>query len=261
MPEFISSPQNPKIKQVLRLLEKASERKSQNLTVVEGEREIELARKAGCRMQTIFRCNELYGNELSFAAPENSIFEISKTLFDKLAYRENRDGLLALIEPKKISLTEIRLSPNPLVIVLESVEKPGNLGAVLRTADAARADAVLVCDPQTDLYNPNVIRSSIGCLFSNQVVVCTSDEAIRWLREKRIRSYAAALTAKHFYHETDLSQPSAIVMGTEATGLSDKWLREADAQIKIPMRGQIDSLNVSTSTAILVFEAMRQRGF
>ncbi len=261
MPEYISSLQNPKIKHAVRLLEKASERKSQNLTVVEGEREIGLAVRAECRIETLFICRDLYGQPPGLAVAEDTVLEVSKAVFDKLAYRENRDGLIALIEPKKISLSEIELRTNPFIIVLESVEKPGNLGAVLRTADAARVDAVLICDPQTDLYNPNVIRSSIGCLFSNQVVVCTSDGAIAWLREKQIRTHAAALTATDFYHKTDFTQPSAIVMGTEAFGLSDKWLREADTQIKIPMRGQIDSLNVSASTAILVFEAMRQRGF
>lgn len=257
--ELIASPQNPKIKNVVRLLEKASERKEQNLTVVEGEREIELALRAGYTLHTLFICKELHPAPIHFS-PEHS-WEISKVVFDKIAYRENRDGLVALIVPKKLHLQDLKLSSNPFIIVLEAVEKPGNLGAILRTADAAHIDAVIICDPQTDLYNPNVIRSGIGCLFSNQVVVCTSDEAINWLRQKNIRTYAAALTATHFYHQVNLAQPSAVVMGTEATGLSDKWLQEADDQIKIPMRGQIDSLNVSTSTAILVFEAMRQRGF
>jgi TrmH family RNA methyltransferase len=258
--ETITSPQNPKIKNVVRLLEKASERREQNLTVVEGEREIKLALHAGCRLQTLFVCPELYHKPVDFAG-EGTVLEVSKPVFDKIAYRENRDGLVALIVPRKLTLPKLQLRANPFLIVLEAVEKPGNLGAILRTADAARVDAVIICDPQTDLYNPNVIRSSIGCLFSNQVVVCTSDETIQWLRNKQIRMYAAALTATRYYHETDLSQPCAVVMGTEATGLSDKWLHEADSQIKIPMRGEIDSLNVSTSTAILVFEAMRQRGF
>ena len=259
--ESITSPQNPKIKNVVRLQEKASERRQQNLTVVEGEREIALAVGAGYRIETLFVCEELYGQPVGFALAKDTIFSISKAVFDKIAYRENRDGLLALVALKQRTLSEIRLGENPLIIVLEAVEKPGNLGAILRTADAARADAVIICNPQTDLYNPNVIRSSIGCLFSNQVAVCTSAEAIGWLREKNIRTFAAALTATRMYHETDLSGPVAIVMGTEATGLSNHWLREADDQIKIPMRGHIDSLNVSTSTAILVFEAMRQRGF
>ncbi len=266
--EVITSPQNPKIKNIIRLLEKASERKAQNLTVVEGEREIGLAVRAGYRIQTLFFCRELYDRPLGFSISKDTcpsgrraILEISKAVFDKIAYRENRDGLVALVTPKQLTLQKLQLSKNPFLVVLEAVEKPGNLGAILRTADAAQVDAVLICDPQTDLYNPNVIRSSIGCVFSNQVVICTSDEAIGWLRSQQIRTFAAALTATHFYHETDLSKPCAVVMGTEATGLSDKWLHAANDQIKIPMRGEIDSLNVSTSTAILVFEAMRQRGF
>jgi TrmH family RNA methyltransferase len=141
------------------------------------------------------------------------------------------------------------------------VEKPGNLGAVLRTADAAGVDAVIVCDPRADLYNPNTIRSSIGCVFTVPVVCCESAEAIAWFKSKGIKIFTAALTAAHFYHEADLTQATALVMGTEATGLTSKWLEAADVNIKIPMQGRIDSLNVSVSTAILVFEAMRQRGF
>ncbi|MCU0352465.1 MAG: RNA methyltransferase [Cytophagales bacterium] len=258
---MIVSPQNPKIKNVVRLLEKASERRGQNLTVAEGEREIGLAVRAGWAVQALFVCREVSPQPADFGLSADAVWEVNQVVFDKIAYRENRDGLVALVTPKKVQLSDIRLSRNPLVIVLESVEKPGNLGAVLRTADAARVDAVLVCDPQTDLYNPNVIRSSVGCLFTTQTAVCTSEAALRWLRQHGIRTYAAALTAKQLYHETDLSGRAALVMGTEATGLSSHWLQVADAQIKIPMRGEIDSLNVSTSTAILVFEAMRQRGF
>ena len=153
------------------------------------------------------------------------------------------------------------MSACPLILVLEAVEKPGNLGAVLRTADAAKVDAVIICDPLSDLYNPNTIRSSIGCIFTNQVVSCNSSEAIAWLREMNIPTYAAELTATDFYHETDLSGPIALIMGTEATGLSRLWLDGAEHRIKIPMLGRIDSLNVSISAAVLVFEAMRQRGF
>jgi TrmH family RNA methyltransferase len=144
---------------------------------------------------------------------------------------------------------------------LEAVEKPGNLGAILRTADAASVDAVIICDPLTDIYNPNAIRSSIGCVFTNQIVSTSSDKAIEWLKNNNIRAYAAALTARKNYHETDLTGSTAIVMGTEANGLTQKWLNQTDVQIIIPMCGDIDSLNVSTSTAILIFEAMRQRNF
>jgi TrmH family RNA methyltransferase len=188
-------------------------------------------------------------------------FEVSVPVFEKMAYRDNTDGLIALVEPHHRRLTDLKLPAKPLVLVLEAVEKPGNLGAILRTADAARVDAVIICDPQTDLFNPNTIRSSIGCLFSNQVVVSSTTEVQAWLRLRNIRSYAAALTASHFYHQTDFTHPTALVLGTEATGLSKAWLQGADQQIKVPMQGKIDSLNVSATAAILVYEARRQRNF
>ena len=147
------------------------------------------------------------------------------------------------------------------MLVLESVEKPGNLGAILRTADAANLDAVIICDPQTDIYNPNAIRSSIGCIFTMPVVTSTTEQTIRWLRSNSVMIFATALTAAHYYHETDFRKPSAIIMGSEASGLSDQWLDEADHLIKIPMNGKIDSMNVSASAAVVVFEALRQRGF
>ncbi len=146
------------------------------------------------------------------------------------------------------------------MIILESVEKPGNLGAILRTADAAAVDAVIVCDPQTDIYNPNVVRSSVGALFTVQTAVCSSKEAMDWLDQHSIALYAAELEAAELYQNVDFSVPSAIVMGTEAEGLTNSWLNYATKRIKIPMRGKIDSLNVSVSTAVLTFEAMRQRG-
>jgi TrmH family RNA methyltransferase len=145
--------------------------------------------------------------------------------------------------------------------VLEAVEKPGNLGAILRTADAAAVDAVIVCDPLCDLYNPNVVRSSVGCLFTVQTAVCSSQQALDWMRRHKINILAAELQASQWYHQTDMRLSTAIVMGTEADGLSSFWLNNADERIKIPMRGYIDSLNVSVSTAVLCFEAMRQRGF
>jgi TrmH family RNA methyltransferase len=188
-------------------------------------------------------------------------YTVSKEVFDKMAYRENSDGCLAVAEIKNSVLSEIKLSDSPFIIVLEGIEKPGNLGAILRTADAAQVDAVIICDPKTDIYNPNVIRSSVGCVFTNQVVACTSEEALEYLTKNGISSYAAALTASDYYQKTDMAKSCAIVMGTEADGLSEFWLEKSDKQIKIAMRGKIDSLNVSTSCAVLVFEAMRQRGF
>ena len=143
--------------------------------------------------------------------------------------------------------------------MLESVEKPGNLGAVLRSADAAGADALLICDPLTDIYNPNVIRASIGAVFTVPTVACSSDEAIAWLKAKGIQILTAQLQDSSLYYDRDLTLPTALVMGTESTGLSDRWREAADAHIRIPMLGSLDSLNVSVSAAILLFEAVRQR--
>ncbi|MDA3953560.1 MAG: RNA methyltransferase [Bacteroidales bacterium] len=263
MIERITSVHNPKIKNIVKLQQKSSERKKQNLIVIEGLRELDLAVRSGMILKSLFICTEIIPYEYIENELKSEIqsFEITKEVFEKIAYRGSTEGVIALAEPLVIQLNDLVLRKNPLIIVLESIEKPGNLGAILRTADAAKVDAVIICDPLTDIYNPNVIRSSIGCVFTNQVVACSSDETIVWLKEKGIKSYAAALTAKELYHETDFKGATAIVMGTEADGLTDKWLNGADEQIIIPMSGEIDSLNVSTSTAILVFEAMRQRNF
>ncbi|UKJ08127.1 TrmH family RNA methyltransferase [Solitalea lacus] len=261
MIDIITSAQNHKIKNVLKLQEKSAERRKQNLIVFEGSRELGLALNAGFKIRTLFVCLDVWGQKRVEGVNQRDIFYISKEVFDKIAYREGSDGLIIVAEPQYLTLQTLKLPENPFLIILEAVEKPGNLGAILRTADAAKVDAVIVCDPKTDIYNPNAIRSSVGCVFTTQVVASTSDEVLEWLKAKGITSYAAALTATELYHNTDMTKPCSIIMGTEATGLTDKWLNNADKQIKIPMRGQIDSLNVSTCTAILAFEAMRQRGF
>ena len=261
---MITSLQNPAIKNIVKL-SKSKERREQQLFVIEGARELSLALQSGYRPEALYVCREMfektkYPDLLSFL-PGEIVFDISFPVFEKIAYRENSDGIVALAKPKPHGLGDLKLSKNPFLILLESVEKPGNLGAILRTADAAAVDAVIVCDPQTDLYNPNVVRSSVGGLFTVQTAVCSSEEAFEWLQNHNITSYAAELQAAEFYQQTDFSRPSAIVMGTEADGLSDFWLKNATKRIKIPMRGKIDSLNVSVSTAVLTFEAMRQRGF
>ena len=259
----ITSPQNPRIKAVCELQEKSRERRKQGLFVIEGRREITMAIDAGYTIETLFYCDEM-NDAQEFATHfgnEKTSTPLSENVFKKIAYRENSDGLLALARMRNNKLEELKLSKNPFIIVLEAVEKPGNLGAILRTSDAIKADAVIVCEPLTDIYNPNVVRSSLGCLFTQQIAVCKSEEAVKWLHDKAITTYAAELNASQWYHETDLSKPCAIVMGTEADGLSSFWLQHANARIKIPMRGKVDSLNVSVSTAVLAFEAMRQRDF
>ena len=265
MKETICSLQNSRIKLIHRLTLKHRERKAQGLFLIEGARELGLALAGGYIPDSVYVCRELfsrtdYPGVLQFV-DEQSQYVVTRSVFEKIAYREGSDGILALMKPKLLRLEDLQLSSNPFIIVLEAVEKPGNLGAVLRTADAAQVDAVIVCDPANDIYNPNVVRSSVGCLFTVPVATATNIEALLFLQERGICPYAAALTARRWYQETDFTQPSAIVMGTEAKGLSDFWLHEKIEQVKIPMRGKIDSLNVSVSTAILTFEAMRQRGF
>jgi len=190
---------------------------------------------------------------------QTKLFEVSKEVYSKISYREGTEGVMAEVRVPQRRLEDLALPENPLVMVLESVEKPGNLGAVLRSADAAGADAVLCCDPLTDLWNPNLIRASIGAVFTVPCVACSSQEAIAWLKARGIRILTAQLQDSSLYYDCDMTAGTAIVMGTEATGLTQQWREAADAHIRIPMLGRLDSLNVSVSAAILLFEAVRQR--
>jgi TrmH family RNA methyltransferase len=266
MVKTIASLQNPLIKNLMLLQEKPRERKQQNLIVIEGIREINLALKAGFSITRLIYCKELIPvSDLDVMQAKGSssmdLVEVSLEIYNRIAYRKDHEGAIALAIPGRIQFQDLKISSSPLFLVLESVEKPGNLGALLRTADAANLDGVIICDPQTDIYNPNAIRSSIGCIFTVPVVTSSTPEAILWLRANNIRMFGTALTATRYYHETDLRVPAAIIMGSEAFGLSKTWLDEADELIKIPMNGKIDSMNVSASAAIVVFEALRQRNF
>lgn len=268
----MTSGQNPKIKELLALQEKSRTRREKGLFVVEGRRELGHCLDAGYKARTLFVCMEIIsGNELgeiigkASRAGESAddampnIIEVPSALYDKIAYRGGTEGIIAEVEYMDRGLDSIRLSGSPLIVVLESVEKPGNLGAVLRSADAAGADAVIICDPLTDIYNPNLIRSSIGAVFSRQIATASSRDTIKWLKDNKISIYTAQLQDSEWYYSTDMSGGTAIVMGTESTGLTDVWRQAADAHIKIPMLGQLDSLNVSVSAAILLYEAVRQR--
>lgn len=259
---ILTSTQNPKIKSLL-ALEKPRERRKQQLFIVEGVKEIKLALEAGYKIGNIFFCDEIIDPEESqfIRQQDKLLIPVSKEVFDKIAIRESTGGMIAVAEQKAHELHQLKISNNPLVLVLEAVEKPGNLGALLRTADAAGVDAIIICDPQTDFYNPNVIRSSVGCVFTKQIASATSKDTIDWLKKNKIAIYCTYLKASKPYHQVDFTIPSAIVMGTEATGLSDEWVKNSDANIIIPMQGKIDSMNVSTSAAVVVFEACRQRGF
>ena len=255
--EQITSLQNPKIKQLLLLQQKSSERRKTGLFVVEGQQELSHCQHAGYEIDTIFWCPVLMPD---FQCPANvRCFEVSREVYEKVAYRGSTEGVIAEVRTKSLQLEDLKLGNHPLIVVLESVEKPGNLGAVLRSADASGVDAVVVCDPLTDLYNPNLIRSSVGAAFSVPCVACSSEACIAFLKQRNIKILTAQLQDSHLYYDTDMTCGTAIVMGTEHDGLTDQWRQAADAHIRIPMLGQIDSLNVSVSAAILMFEAVRQR--
>lgn len=258
----ITSTHNPFIKKALLLKEKSRERKNSGLFLVEGEREISLLVKGGYAIQTLLFNPNIFQTEKLHTFESKEIIEISEEVYQKLAYRETTEGILAIVEAKKHSLSELKLeNENPLILIAEAPEKPGNIGALLRTADAANLDAVIIANPKTDLYNPNIIRSSVGCVFTNQIATGTTLDIIQYLKTKNININCASLTASINYTSVNLTQPTAIVVGTEATGLSNDWLNNSTQNIIIPMQGQIDSMNVSVSAAIIIFEAKRQRDF
>lgn len=285
--ETITSAQNRKVKELLTLVEKSKARSAAGLFVVEGQRELGHCLDAGFIPETLFICGEVMAvqnNAVNGAKtghlteniegkdgldaliakaealnPRLGVVQIPAFLYEKVAYRGSTEGIIAEVHSVPRSLEDLRLGERPLVMVLESVEKPGNLGAVLRSADAAGADAVIVCDPLTDIWNPNLIRSSVGAVFSAPVAVCTSADAIAFLKERGIRIFTAQLQDSEWYYDTDMTGATALVMGTESTGLTQAWRDSADAHIKIPMLGRLDSLNVSVSAAVLLYEAVRQR--
>lgn len=261
--EIISSAQNPKIKMLLELQEKSKARRREGLFMVEGARELLHCISTGYSVHSLFVCPDILQEDVLTEIAEvtglNTCFSIPKHIYEKVAYRGSTEGVIAELRCKSHALADLTVKENPLVVVLESVEKPGNLGAILRSADAAGVDAVIVCDPLTDMYNPNLIRSSIGGIFTVPTAAASSEDAIKWLKERDIKIYTAQLQDSEWYYDTDMTKGTAIVMGTEATGLTDVWRKAADAHIKIPMLGRLDSLNVSVSAAILIYEAVRQR--
>ena len=260
---IITSVQNARIKHVVALQQKSSLRREEGLFVVEGQREIEHCLEGGYEVVEVYKRSQESGVRSQESGVRREVeYLVTPQVYEKMAYRGSTEGMIAVVKCKDHALSN--LSPltshhSPLIIVLESVEKPGNLGAILRSADAANVDAVIVCDPLTDLYNPNLIRASIGAVFTVPTVVCTSQECITFLKERKINILTAQLQDSYEYYDNDMTGPTAIVMGTESTGLTQQWREAADAHIRIPMLGRLDSLNVSVSAAILMFEAVRQR--
>ena len=254
--ETISSSQNPRIRWLLALQQKSAERRREGIFVVEGLRELQHCLEAGYEVETLFVCPTLCSTTLPSAL---TTVEVTPQLYARIAYRGSTEGVVAVVRDHPLTLNDLPLGPTPLIVVLESVEKPGNLGAILRSADAAGADAVIVCDPLTDLWNPNLIRASVGARFTVPTVATTTDACIAWLQQHDVTILTAQLQDSLPYYDTDMRGPTALVMGTEATGLTQPWREAATAHIRIPMLGRLDSLNVSVSTAILLFEAVRQR--
>lgn len=260
----ITSTQNSYIKDLQKLQEKARERKKKGLFIIEGKREISLAIASNYQFDTVLFVEEIISEQESLHLFNENInrIKISKEVYQKLAYRDSTEGILAVTKTKDFSLENIKFkTKKPLILVAESIEKPGNIGALLRTADAANVDAVFIADIKSDLYNPNIIRSSVGCIFTNQIAVSTSEEMITFLKEKNINIFAATLQNSNEYHQENYTNSTAIVVGTEATGLTEIWRENATQNINIPMQGQIDSMNVSVAAAIVLFEAKRQRNF
>ena len=257
----ITSLQNPRVKHVVRLRDDKRQRREDGHMLVEGFDEIQLALSAGHRPDTVFMAPELIPGEITGIVTGNDTgsLSVSRAVFEKMSYRENPDGWLAVFPIPRASLADLTVSEAPLVIVAEAVEKPGNLGAILRTADAARADALLVCNPRVDIWNPNVVRSSRGTVFSVPTVECDNESALEWLKAQNIQVLAATPSAEKIYSEADLTQAVAIAVGTEDKGLSDFWMGGADLKVAIPMMGKVNSLNVSVSTAVILYEAVRQR--
>jgi TrmH family RNA methyltransferase len=258
----ITSIQNSYIKNLIKLQEKARERKKQGLFIIEGKREISLAISSEYEFDSILFCPKIISEKEIIQLFNQNInrIEISIEVYQKLAYRDSTEGIIAVTKTKDLSLNKIQLNnKKPLILVAEGIEKPGNIGALLRTADAANVDAVFIATPKSDLYNTNIIRSSVGCVFTNQIAQGTSEEIIAFLQKNNIDIYAATLQNSNEYHQQDYTNSAAIIVGTEATGLSNIWRTVATQHINIPMQGKIDSMNVSVSAAIIIFEAVRQR--
>jgi len=264
MNKTISSTQNPFIKQLLLLKEKSRARKKSGQFLIEGKRELSLAIKGGYKVETVLFYPELFSESeaKSMSQYNIEIIEISKDVFQKLAHRDTTEGVIAVVSSKMHQLDDLKLtSKNPLILVAEAPEKPGNIGAILRTADAANVDAVIIANPKSDLYNPNIIRSSVGCVFTTEIAMASSQDAIDFLKKYNFNIFSAILQESEPYHSQDYTLPTAIVVGTEATGLTEEWRQAATKNISIPMQGVIDSMNVSVAAGILIFEAKRQRNF
>lgn len=263
--DTITSVNNPKIKQLVRLRQQKREREELGKFLIEGYRELSRALEGGHPIEFLYICPSFFLGENEWALIDKIkgqggvVISCGETVFEKISYRDRPDGLIGVAPHLHVALDELSLASTPLIVVAEAIEKPGNLGTILRSTDAVGGTGLIVCDECTDVHNPNVVRASVGTLFTVPVVRETSERTLLWLKKQQICVVAATPHAKHLFTETDLSGPVAIVVGTEQLGLSDRWMKEADIQVRIPMRGVADSLNVATATTLLLYEVQRQR--
>lgn len=263
-PSLITSLHNPLVKNVVRL-RTGRHRAKQGRFVIDGAREIRRALEANVDLTDVFVCEPLCQSDdrrqvlAAIGHTQAQRHDVTPEVLDKLSYGQRNEGMLAVASAPRRNLADLRLPENALLAVLEAVEKPGNVGAVLRSADAAGVHAVVVADPHTDLYNPNTIRASLGTVFTMQVVAASAEETLRWLREGGVNVYAARVDGQREYTEVDLTRPAALVLGSEAEGISDVWRAGDVTGIRLPMQGRADSLNVSATAAVLFYEAQRQR--
>ena len=258
----ITSHKNPLIKEIVLLQEKSRHRNKSRKFIIEGVRELKIALSANYTLEKLLFCPDIIeASSLEDLNKEIETVTISKSIYDKIAYRGSTEGVMAIAAQKDHKLTSgISLPDKPLILIAEGIEKPGNLGALLRTADATQIDALILANPKCDFYNPNCIRSSVGCAFSLPVYETTNEECLAFLKTLNLNIYASSLQDSAHYLEQDYTSSCAIVVGTESTGLSSFWKENATTRIKIPMNGQIDSLNVSVATAVMLYEVKRQRG-
>jgi TrmH family RNA methyltransferase len=262
--KIITSLKNPKVLEAIKLMER-KRRDETGLFLIEGVKEISSALNNGVKILRMFYCAELFRSDeereiiKTVIKQETELIPVTPNVFRKMVYREGAFGVLAIAKQFNRKLKEIRLSPHPLLIIVESAEKPGNLGAILRSADAAGVDGVIVCGKGADIYNPNVVRASLGTLFTVPVTESTAEEAVRWLKEKGVKIIATTPNTDKSYFDADLSGACAIVMGSEHEGLSKTLLKAADMKVMIPMKGEVDSLNLSVAAAVILYEAVRQR--
>jgi TrmH family RNA methyltransferase len=259
----LTSAQNPKVKSLIHLRDK-KERDATGLFLVEGYRELKRALSGGVQFESLFVAPDLFlgsNEEHLIRQMKAPVFELPDFLFKKISYRDRPDGLVGVAYQMKSLLNDLQKKSPSLYVVAEAIEKPGNLGTILRSADGTGADGVIVCDRCTDIYNPNVVRASVGTLFTRPVIEASGDEVIAWLKSRHIQIVAATPSAALHFTQAPLSGDVAIVVGTEQLGLSQKWLDAADIRVKIPMEGVADSLNVAMATTLLLYEALRQRQY